>query len=230
MTLETRKAQGSGTTTITTTLSGAGANNTHGMIAFNKAAQSTLMTPTAGSISDGWTQVGSALVFGTNQLTCWKRRGNGTVNSISFAAGGVQIVTNLIEYAGVYDDDFVTFGGATLGAANTTLPSGTRTTTEDGQIAVAYLTSGVGSVTGIGFSNSYNSPLGASGSTFGWTDKAIPTAGTNAATTASWTTSRTAALGVALLRVTEPIVDIEYFLWTSARDLSIPFEVLGHRT
>lgn len=229
MTFETRTAQFNGTTTVTTTLTGGAADSTHGMIAFNKAATSTLMTPTAGSIADGWVQVGSMLTFGTNQLTCWKRRGNGAVNSISFTAGGVQIVTNLIEYAGVYDDDFVTFAGAALGSAGTSLASGTRTTTEDGQVGVAYLTTGTGSSSAHAFSNSY--AVEVTGSAQAWADRQVATSGTNAATTATWTTSRTAALGVALLRVTEPVAPgPEFFLWTGAHDLSIPLDFLGVKT
>lgn len=70
--------------------------------------------------------------------------------------------------------------------------------------ASAYLTTGTGTTTAHAFTNSYSSPLGGSGTTFAWTDRAVATSGTNAATTASWTTARTAAVGVALLRTTAP--------------------------
>lgn len=217
------------TSTVTSSFSsGSAPDSTHGLICWAWKDSATPVSAVA-----GFTQVGSSIVVGARSLTLWKARGNGSLNSAIVTTGGATTVALIEDYAGVYDDDFVSWFGAGNNSNGTSQASGAGSATEDGMIASAFIKlSSTGSA--FAFSNSYDGTTIANGTSFAAGEKDLPTSGTDASTTASWTTTRANILGVALLRVTEPPppppTGPRFSLWTGDGTLDHEMHIVGVKT
>lgn len=200
--------------------------------------RNTTTAPTQATLeAAGWTFLDSIVSTASSGVNCgmwiYYRDGNGTVNSITVdgTASGTNItLLGATGYAG---------GTPQIAEAQTVTPTlgtdidiaTTLTTTEASELAWTFWRIGnTAGGTTFALTNGYAILAGASGSsTGGYGEKNMPTAG-SAGTTVSWTTTGRPGVAMTLAAKTvnpAPPADVEYFLWTAAKDLSVPIELVG---
>jgi hypothetical protein len=203
-----RQASGSTATLSANYVDENGAWSTPLSSAYGHIAWVRKLSTSAPPTPSGWTLVGTGVTATGVGLWLYRHRGDGTVNGITVTTGGASTVVKVSAYP-TYLDDFVTavFSGAN---SQTSRASGTINATEDDMFAEAFVAlSSTAGGTGISFSNAYTALSGGtSGSSTAHAEKGNIDTGGAAATTATWTTSRNVAMGVALIKSVDPGVDV----------------------